>query len=337
MKLASIVLVVALASVAADDEGPSVDFGAPIKAIFGSEPEVKDPNAPATRLTFGPDVDGSVPSPAPVHKAAPKPAPAPKAKPAPKQAKKATNDCADAEGITESGQKFVKAGFLGMVIPAAYFASVTFSVPDGKRFYYIVTTMVCSFASLAYLAMATGHGVYIRPFDCREFFYARYIDWAFTTPLQLTDLCGIAGASGDTTNLLIGVDVLMIASGLIGAFFEGDEKWYFWGFGCLMFLPIVMELNNFKNNAAVTSSAKKSDLYPKIANLTIITWICYPIVWYMAEGKNTLAADNEAIAYTVLDVLSKSVFGWFIISARVHESEDASVPVQPTADGGSML
>merc|ERR1719230_2522800 len=52
------------------------------------------------------------------------------------------------------------------------------------------------------LAMPTGHGVYIREFDGREFFYARYVDWAFTTPLQLLDICGFAGAFTTPLQLL---------------------------------------------------------------------------------------------------------------------------------------
>ena len=88
----------------------------------------------------------------------------------------------------------------------------------------MITTFICLIASLAYLAMATGNGIYVRTFDNREFFYARYIDWFFTTPLQLTDLLGFAGAGPNTTNFLLGVDILMIVSGLIGAFFSGDGK-----------------------------------------------------------------------------------------------------------------
>merc|ERR1719488_194780 len=72
--------------------------------------------------------------------------------------------------------------------------------------------------------MATGHGVYIREFDGREFFYARYVDWAFTTPLQLLDICGFAGASDDQTMWLLGVDFLMIIAGLIGAFLEARRS-----------------------------------------------------------------------------------------------------------------
>ena len=105
------------------------------------------------------------------------------------------------------------------------------------RKFHVITTFICMIASLAYLTMATGNGVYLRPFDCRAFLYARYIDWFFTTPLQLLDLLGFAGAGPNTTNFLIGVDVLMIVSGLIGAFLDGSVKYLFWGFGMLCFFP----------------------------------------------------------------------------------------------------
>merc|ERR550537_835987 len=169
--------------------------------------------------------------------------------------------------LSENGKKLIWAGFFGMAVPAAYFA-------------------------------ATGNGVYVRPFDGREFFYGRYVDWFFTTPLQLLDLFGLAGASSDTQNLMVGVDILMIVAGLIGAFFEGQDKYYFWGFGMLMFLPILQQLNACKS----TCPAATSSTYNKIANLTIVTWIFYPIVWLMAEGNNSLAPDQEALAYTTLDI-----------------------------------
>merc|ERR1719231_818066 len=112
------------------------------------------------------------------------------------------------------------AGAAHKAAPPAYFWQQTMAQEDGKRKYHIITFGITAIASLAYLTMATGHGAYIRPFDGREFFYARYIDWAFTTPLQLLDICGFAGASNDQTIWLLGVDFLMIIAGLIGAFFE---------------------------------------------------------------------------------------------------------------------
>merc|ERR1719238_204279 len=125
------------------------------------------------------------------------------------------------EPLSDMGKKLLWVAFLGLAVPTAYFWQQTMAQADGKRKYHIITFGITAIASLAYLTMATGHGVYIRPFDGREFFYARYVDWAFTTPLQLLDICGFAGASDDQTMWLLGVDFLMIIAGLIGAFLEG--------------------------------------------------------------------------------------------------------------------
>merc|ERR1719446_524143 len=109
--------------------------------------------------------------------------------------------------LSDMGKKLLWVAFLGLAVPTAYFWQQTMAQADGKRKYHIITFGITAIASLT---MATGHGVYIRPFDGREFFYARYVDWAFTTPLQLLDICGFAGASDDQTMWLLGVDFLMI-------------------------------------------------------------------------------------------------------------------------------
>merc|ERR1719453_1043156 len=125
--------------------------------------------------------------------------------------------------------------------------------------------------------------------------------------------------------LMVGTDILMIVSGLIGAFFEGQEKYYFWGFGMIMFAPIVMELQAAKAKCPEATAGT----YGKIANLTIITWICYPLVWLVAEGNNSLAPDREALAYTTLDILAKSVFGFIIVSARAPRSRGRRPRLRP--------
>jgi bacteriorhodopsin len=218
----------------------------------------------------------------------------------------------------------------------------TMNAPESaNKKYHVFTTGICTIASLAYLTMATGHGIYTREFDGRDFFYARYIDWTFTTPLMLMDILGLAGANSDTTNLLVGCDILMIVAGLIGALLEGQEKWYFWGFGMLMFLPILSNLNALKGPSGTTLN--------KISMLTIVGWSAYPIVWVVAEGQGRITADQEAMAYTFLDFLCKSVFGFIIISAResdstapvvavpVSSSSSSAAATAKTPDGGSML
>jgi bacteriorhodopsin len=227
--------------------------------------------------------------------------------------------------ISDHGNKALMLAFLGLFVPTCYFAYQTPRADkDGNcepRYYHIVTTGITLIASLAYLVMATGHGYYFRPFDCRQFFYTRYVDWAFTTPLMLIDLLGFSGATADTQFFLIGVDFLMIIAGLIGSFVEGDEKYAFFGFGMLMFAPIIYYLLVDLKEAAKTKSQAVQDVYNKISMLTAITWACYPVVWLFAEGSNKLSADTEVYAYTFLDLLAKSVFGFFIINARAALAE----------------
>jgi len=183
----------------------------------------------------------------------------------------------------------------------------------------IVAGFICGIASIAYLAMSLGHGYIVRCCDGRSFYYARYIDWTLTTPLQLWELGVFSEASGLDRLFITVIDVLMIVGGLIGALICDSEKWAFWGFGMLCFIPILWFLCAWDKRDAKASQAKKSKMesYRRIMNITVVTWIVYPIIWIVSEGTGKISVYGEAIAYTILDIISKSVFGWIIVSAVV--------------------
>merc|ERR1719284_229335 len=125
-----------------------------------------------------------------------------------------------AEKNGHEGDVCLWVAFVGLFIPALYMGFTSFQQPDGKRYFHIVSFLINAIASIAYLAMANGFGsVYVFGSNgtYRQFWYARYIDWSLTTPLQLLDLCGLAGASADTTLFLMATDFLMIVSGAVGA------------------------------------------------------------------------------------------------------------------------
>jgi bacteriorhodopsin len=221
-----------------------------------------------------------------------------------------------AETISSTGTTCLWIAFAGLFLPTLYFLYNTFQVADGKRYFHIVTMLICAIASLAYLTMASGSGFIIRA-DGRQFFYARYIDWALTTPLQLLDLCGLAGASADTTLFLMATDFLMIVSGAVGALLNTyPNKWFFWCFGMFFFMPILYFLTLGLNDKADQTGAAAAAVFKKVALLTAVSWSAYPAVWVFGEGAGLISADNECIAYTLLDITAKSVFGFLIISAR---------------------
>jgi len=248
----------------------------------------------------------SVPVPAPVHHSAAPPPP-----PMPGQ-------------IDAFGHEMLCVAFLLMFIPAVLFFISLCRQPKGKRKFHVYTFMINAIATIAYGTMACGYGWTM--LDGRQFFYMRYIDWFFTTPLQLADICGLGMVDADTTNLLVGLDMLMIVAGVIGAFLAVDpaiyKKFAFFGFGCLCYLPIVYHLiyeiprKGSPSGAALAKNLAAKSVYIKVAWLTFITWTCYPIVWYFAEGTRMVSPDTEVIAYMVMDFFAKSVFGFIILCSR---------------------
>jgi bacteriorhodopsin len=71
---------------------------------------------------------------------------------------------------------------------------------------------------------------------------------------------------------------------------------------------------------------KLSRFYTLIAAYTAILWIAYPIVWAVAASTRRLSVDGEIIAYAILDVLAKGVFGaWLLFTHRYLAESHISV------------
>jgi len=275
--------------------------------------------------------------------------------------------------ITDEGNTALWVGFFGMFLPFLYFNIDMWSKPQGKRKFHVYTLMINGIASVAYLYMATGNGW--KEVDGRQFFFVRYVDWLFTTPLLVLDLCLLGKASADTTNLLLGMDILMIVSGVTGAFLTGNatdgdyRPWVFFALGCFFFLPIVYELGfgipykmlqdprtkTLRVSGvpetvrgcfcfAPASAYQRRSTFDMVAWLTIITWTLYPVVWVLAEGTHILSPNMEVISYTVMDLLSKSVFGIILISSHslieeslIEDGEFTEDEEQPLVGGGENM
>jgi len=217
--------------------------------------------------------------------------------------------------------------------------------------------MVNMVASLAYLAMATKHG-YTTRCNGRDFYYARYVDWIITTPLMLYDLAVLGGSDFNTRLFLCAIDIIMIVSGLIGSLVEDsgaglgetNEKWAFFGFSMLCFIPVIYFLCANSGDGKATlfgdmcndllgfchsnfGSDHRARAYQRAMNLTVVTWMVYPIIWILSEGTETISVEGENIAYTVLDILSKSVFGWILVFTNWHIAAGAAA----TATASSVL
>ena len=112
--------------------------------------------------------------------------------------------CTTIEEVGSTGVGALTIAFLILGVSTIVFISRVGSA-KGQKVYYYCNVFVCGFATMAYFAMLSGQG-WTAIAGCRQFFYARYVDWSITTPLLLLDLGLIAGADGALIAAVIGAD-----------------------------------------------------------------------------------------------------------------------------------
>lgn len=217
-------------------------------------------------------------------------------------------------------------GTLGMGIATAYFAYLGSQSAPGGRYFYWITTAITGIAFISYLAMATGAGSTILD-DGREFYYFRYLDWLFTTPLLLLDLALLALVNpGRNTGLIGGIialDIVMILTGLIaGSSTSAFVATVFFIISTAALIGVLYLLYTRLFAAARTRSTNVARIFNTLALLTIVLWSLYPIVFLLGtEGFRAVDNDGEVFLFMVLDLLAKVGFGFLLLSNRQVMSE----------------
>lgn len=151
----------------------------------------------------------------------------------------------------------------------------------------------------------------------RQVFWARYIDWSVTTPLLLLELAFLAGMNGANILVTIVSDVIMVLLGLFAAFGSTDgQKWGYYAIACIAYFVIVYQLVITGRQAAMTKDSQTAKLFASIGGFVWILWTLYLIVWGIGDGARKWSVDTEIIAYAVLDVLAKPVFGFWLLFAH---------------------
>ncbi|KAI1200801.1 hypothetical protein F5X97DRAFT_71132 [Nemania serpens] len=239
---------------------------------------------------------------------------------------------------TEVGHKTLWVVCILMGISSLVFYAMAMRVPVQKRLFHILTAFITTIAFLSYYAMATGTGISIHTTVIREtklhvitelvkrqVFWVRYIDWSITTPLLLLDLSLIAGINGASILVLVFTDVVMILSGLFAALsHDKAQGWGWYAFACIAYLNIIYQIG-FKGRHAVTTKDNKTRaFFGAISLFTLVLWTLYPIIWGIADGARVVNVDGEIIAYAVLDILAKPVFGFWLL--LTHDAMSRTSP-----------
>ena len=186
-------------------------------------------------------------------------------------------------------------------------------------------------AACSYLAMAVGQGSVILLHASapvagvvvgggRLLYFARYIDWAFTTPLLLLALAYSAMHSslrrgGLVAGLLLS-DLLMIVTAFLFAVTDdAPVKWTWFIISCAAFLAVfyVMWGPMLRENASERPSVQAD--YRRNAALLSVLWTLYPIILFFdTDGLELVSPALGVALIAIIDLVSKVAYGLLAVA-----------------------
>jgi len=242
---------------------------------------------------------------------------------------------------TAAGERTLWIVFAIMAFSTVVFAIAAARQQAKNRIFSYITMFITMIAAISYYVMATGGGGSIvnapGKHAAREIYWARYADWLGTTPLLLLDLALLAGLSGVDIVLISIADVGMIVTGVAAALDNGiKSRWGLYTFSCLFFLWVLYGLIITGRRTSKLRGDRVSSAYVGLSLYTVLLWTAYPVVWALAEGTNFLSVDQEILAYAILDVAAKAVFGAALLYSHAAIAEaNVSLPSSWTEPAGS--
>lgn len=211
-------------------------------------------------------------------------------------------------------QTFQWIGATGMAVGGAFILGMGQRRTPAEEAQTVIHGIVPLIAACSYFAMAVGHGSIVLP-DSRLFFFARYVDWLFTTPLLLLSLALSAIHTGQKRHgLLLGLllaDVVMVVTGLaFGASTQPAVKWTWYAISCGAFAAVgyVMAVPLLQANAEERDDVRVA--YRRHAGVLAGLWAAYPIIIVPAPDGLGLVSEAAATGLLmVLDLMSKVGYG----------------------------
>ena len=188
-------------------------------------------------------------------------------------------------------------------------------------------------AACSYLAMATGQELVTlptvqavlagQPTPTRVFYFARYIDWTFTTPLLLVSLGMTAMRHGPKRHgAIVGAvlaDVMMIITAFAFAFGASLVDWTKWTWfivSCPAFLGVYYAIWKLQMEANAIQRDDVQATYRRHASILSVVWLIYPIILAVVpDGLNVVSDATSVLVIAVVDVIAKVVYGYMSVKS----------------------
>jgi sensory rhodopsin len=178
-----------------------------------------------------------------------------------------------------------------------------------RREFYLVLAGITGIAAVAYVGIGLGFGLVTT--NGRTWDVLRYLDWVVTTPLIVLYLAMLTRPGREAYLKIIGVDMLMILSGVAANVLPSPIRFVAFAVGGLAFLGLAWQLYvELEIDTSLDGDAtERRALFEKLRNLTVVLWGIYPVVWLLStKGLGLLLPGTEQVVTIYLDVLTKAGF-----------------------------
>mmetsp|Transcript_30082 Transcript_30082/g.77482 ORF Transcript_30082/g.77482 Transcript_30082/m.77482 type:complete len:236 (-) Transcript_30082:98-805(-) len=146
------------------------------------------------------------------------------------------------------------------------------------------------------------------------FFWMRYLDWLLTTPLIIACICMVAELSISEILFAVGLDMLMVASGFVGAQY-GPLMWPAFVISMFFFIWLMgyVGVTCFDHaGELVDTMPRRACRVQALYFLTLISWSLYPVL-YVLTSSMMITRVMEVVGHAVLDFVSKGIFGVLLL------------------------
>ena len=207
-------------------------------------------------------------------------------------------------------------GFIGLLVGAIYFGkdAITAKGENWEEF-HIVHFTITVVATLAYLGMIMGEGR-IEAYG-HDVFWARYVDWAITTPLILFSLARLGSVRGPIIVGLLITNELMILTGFFAAVSPPSPEYVWYIVSCFFELAVFATILGPVAQAARQQHPSVSGRFNQAVAIFIAYYVAYPVVWILgAKGFGLYGTPVETLCVAILDVIAKVVYAYILLKDK---------------------
>lgn len=175
---------------------------------------------------------------------------------------------------------------------------------DIRSPFYFLPPLLTAVAGAAYVAMtAVTLDALPVPVGIETL---RFADWAVSTPLITYYLALLADTDRSTRAVAVATNVGMIGLGYGFVTLSGSLRWVAFTASMALFLGLVYLFVRTFKTALVGSSRTARSLFVSLRDLTIATWLLYPVAYLLGPvGLGVIRPAGIDFIVVVLDVTAK--------------------------------